>query len=680
MTNASNKYRASAQQSHTGKARRIALLGPSYVALSILSLPANAQSLDYASLEALFGEPVTTSVTGSPQRESEVPASMLIITAEQIRRSAARDIPGVLSHFVGIDVDRTSSEYADVAVHGYNQAFNPRLLVLVDGRQVYADYYGFTPWNSIPVELSAIRQIEVVKGPSGALFGFNAAGGVVNIVTYDALQDDAESTVSFRAGSQNLVELSAVSLLRFGDDVGLSISAGSRRSDEFSTPRQSADIGGDETNERNALSADGHFRIGPRLHTGVEATYSDSRQYEYAPTYTMTFGEYRAQSLRSYWHADTRFGLVSASIYRNEIHADAFLAEDTGPARQFDNAVQIAQIENVFKAGASHVLRIAAEVRDNSMETTPIRGAEVYYDVAALTTMWNWNVNSQLAWTNSIRLDVWDLGRSGYLPPEYVSDFGLSNEVWDIERDETSFHSGLVWDIDANNTIRFSTGLSRQVPNLLSLGGDFSEFGGFFFLGVPWLEPTNVSKSEIHWEHRLASSSASVEARIFSGSTEDIQAALFGNLGDSRTKGLEVRVLGSAGEHWQWDMNLLHQEIEDSLTSTFSAEMTLVDFENTTPERTVKGHLAWTRGPWEIDGYVVYQSDTQGIRGPAPGAFSGSFVDIPEHVRVDAQAAYEFSSGLRVSIVGRNVNRSHQRQTGAPEVERQIFATVQHVF
>ena len=100
---------------------------------------AHAQSMDFGALESLFGEPVTTSVTGSPQRASEVPASMTIITADEIRRSGARDIPGILRHVPGINVLQWTNDQADVGVRGYNQAYSSRLLVLVDGRQVYAD-------------------------------------------------------------------------------------------------------------------------------------------------------------------------------------------------------------------------------------------------------------------------------------------------------------------------------------------------------------------------------------------------------------------------------------------------------------------------------------------------------------------------------------------------------------
>jgi iron complex outermembrane receptor protein len=160
-----------------------------------------AQSLDYGALEQLFREPVTTSVDGSPQRVGDVPATMEIITAEEIRRSGAKDIPGVLRHAGGVDTLEWGNDNIDVTVRGYDQAVSARLLVLVDGRQVYTDDYGYTPWSSVPVELGMVRQIEMVKGPNSALFGFNAAGGVINIITYNPLYDTV-NTAATSAGTQ----------------------------------------------------------------------------------------------------------------------------------------------------------------------------------------------------------------------------------------------------------------------------------------------------------------------------------------------------------------------------------------------------------------------------------------------------------------------------------------------
>ena len=187
-----------------------------------------AQSMDYGALEQLFNEPVTTSVDGSPERVSDVPATMEIITAEEIRRSGAKDIPGVLRHVGGVDTMEWGNDNMDVSVRGYDQALSERLLVLVDGRQVYADHYGYTPWSTVPVELSQIRQIEIIKGPSSALFGFNAVGGVINIITYNPLYDEVNSR-QFSAGTQNTTAGTMTATHKLGRPCG-SPDRGRRRS------------------------------------------------------------------------------------------------------------------------------------------------------------------------------------------------------------------------------------------------------------------------------------------------------------------------------------------------------------------------------------------------------------------------------------------------------------------
>ena len=163
---------------------------------------AQAQSVDYGSLESLFGEPITTSATGTPQRASEVPANMTIITADEIRQSGSRQIPDILSRVPGLDILQSGYNVFDVGVRGYQQPFQPRLLVLVDGRQVFLDDYSRTAWDNIPVNVDDIRQIEIVKGASSALFGSNAAGGVINIVTYSPIYDNS-NVASISGGTQD---------------------------------------------------------------------------------------------------------------------------------------------------------------------------------------------------------------------------------------------------------------------------------------------------------------------------------------------------------------------------------------------------------------------------------------------------------------------------------------------
>src|SRR6266700_301387 len=199
---------------------------------TLLASSAAAQTLDYSTLEGMFGEPVTTSATGTPQRASDVPANMVILTQDDIRRSGATSIPDVLQFVPGVDVRRYGLTNVEVGIRGYNQTYNNRLLVLVNGRQVYSEDYGHVIWSSLPIQLEEIRQIEVIKGPNSALYGFNAVSGVINIITFDPLRDRV-NTVSLQGGTQGYLGASAVGTGQIGDRAGLRISIGGFRANDF---------------------------------------------------------------------------------------------------------------------------------------------------------------------------------------------------------------------------------------------------------------------------------------------------------------------------------------------------------------------------------------------------------------------------------------------------------------
>ena len=124
----------------------------------MFAAPATAQSIDYGALQQLFNEPVTTSATGAPQRSTEVPVDMTIISSDDIKRSGAFDLPTIVSRVAGVDILNFAATSSDVGIRGYDQARSPRLLVLINGRQVYMDHFGYTDWNALPIELSEIRQ------------------------------------------------------------------------------------------------------------------------------------------------------------------------------------------------------------------------------------------------------------------------------------------------------------------------------------------------------------------------------------------------------------------------------------------------------------------------------------------------------------------------------------------
>ncbi|MBX3303500.1 MAG: TonB-dependent receptor [Nitrospira sp.] len=114
---------------------------------------------------------------------SQAPSDVYVITDEDIRNSGATDIPTLLRQVPGVEVMQTNAVDFNVSVRGNNQLLANKLLVLVDGRSIYIDQSGQVLWKFLPVALTEIKRIEVLKGPASAVYGFNAFDGVVNIIT-----------------------------------------------------------------------------------------------------------------------------------------------------------------------------------------------------------------------------------------------------------------------------------------------------------------------------------------------------------------------------------------------------------------------------------------------------------------------------------------------------------------
>ena len=57
------------------------------------------------------------------------------------------------------------------------------LLVLLDGRSIYQDFFGAVLWDFVPIEFEEIKQVEVIGGPASAVWGANAMNGVVNAIS-----------------------------------------------------------------------------------------------------------------------------------------------------------------------------------------------------------------------------------------------------------------------------------------------------------------------------------------------------------------------------------------------------------------------------------------------------------------------------------------------------------------
>ena len=130
-----------------------------------------------------------TSVSRRPERLQDAPASVFVITAEDIRRSGARSLTQALSLAPNLQVARSSNATYFISARGMNGTSNSpanKLLVMVDGRSVYSPLFSGTFWDEPDVMLEDVERIEVISGPGGTLWGVNAVNGIINVTTRQA--------------------------------------------------------------------------------------------------------------------------------------------------------------------------------------------------------------------------------------------------------------------------------------------------------------------------------------------------------------------------------------------------------------------------------------------------------------------------------------------------------------
>jgi iron complex outermembrane receptor protein len=119
------------------------------------------------------------------------PSALYIIDHDQIIRSGAVTIPEMLRLAPNLQVYQRSPAQWTVTARGLNgnpglQSFSNKLLVLVDGRTVYAPHFSGVYWDLPDLLPDDIERIEVISGPGATLWGANAVNGVINIITRSA--------------------------------------------------------------------------------------------------------------------------------------------------------------------------------------------------------------------------------------------------------------------------------------------------------------------------------------------------------------------------------------------------------------------------------------------------------------------------------------------------------------
>ena len=168
--------------------------------LAALTMPVWAAAADTATVQT---KDVIVTATKTEAEVKAVPQAVEVITQEDIQRTGANDVLTALSLANNLNLSRAGMTGNAVSLRGMS---TNHTLILVDGKRYAGEDTSVTTnvYNLQRLNVSDIDRVEIVRGPSSSLYGSDAMGGVINIIT--KTPEKASGTVGIVTGTRNTAE------------------------------------------------------------------------------------------------------------------------------------------------------------------------------------------------------------------------------------------------------------------------------------------------------------------------------------------------------------------------------------------------------------------------------------------------------------------------------------------
>jgi outer membrane receptor for ferrienterochelin and colicins len=182
----------------------------------------------------------TLIVRGASRHEEpivEAPAAATLVGEEEIaRKSAHGQVAKLLEFTPGAQVTQAGLWDFNIGTRGFNRSLSRRVAVLLDGRDLSLPFFGYQGWPAFSFPLDDMSSVELVRGPSAALFGANASGGVINMTSKEP-RFNRGGMVRLAVGQRNTINVEGRWAGELGRGWFARVVGGLRRSDGFAVSR-----------------------------------------------------------------------------------------------------------------------------------------------------------------------------------------------------------------------------------------------------------------------------------------------------------------------------------------------------------------------------------------------------------------------------------------------------------
>jgi iron complex outermembrane receptor protein len=612
------------------KIHRLGILTGFLLTASISAQAALSDSRDLAelSLEEL-GNIQVTSVSKRSESVANAPASIFVITGNDIRRSGATSLPEALRLAPNLQVARMDARNYAVTSRGFNTAIENKLLVLIDGRTVYTPLFSGVLWDAQDVMLEDVERIEVISGPGATLWGANAVNGVINVITRSAASTQG-TLVAAGAGNR---ERNGV--VRYGgatDNGGHYRVYGKHARNDDSQRADGTNVATGYRRDQTGFRADwGTETDGVTMHGDAYSGRLNQQGLADIETaganlvgkLARTLADGSALSLQAYWD------------YTERNQKNGFIEHLNTLDVEFRHSTQIAKVHNIVWGGG---YRAAFDRIQNGQSFALLP--------ASLDMHWaNVFAQDEIELSKSLRLTAGlKLEDNNYTGTEFLPSLRLAWKPADNE---------LIWG-SASRAVRTPSRIDRDfyvpaAPLAISGGAGFeSEVAKVYEVGYRVQPAPTISYSM-----------TAFYARYDKLRTQERNAAgtdsVFGNGAEGKTRGIEMWGSWQAAPAWRLSGGLVAQRIITSLKPGSTDVSATTGLATNDPS-----HYWMLRSSWDMSHDKELDVTVRHV-----GALSTPAV--PAYTTADVRFAWRLQHGVELSVVGQNLfNRNHAEFGAAP--------------
>lgn len=550
--------------------------------LALAAMPGLAQTSPDGS-DAKTLDKVVVTATKHAQALRTAPATVSVIDRSEIAQQPSADLLDVVQAVPGITLaPRQVGGRKTFSIRGLE---GKHTLTLIDGRRISAsdDVVGHSDYQYGWMPLSAIEQVEIIRGPMSALYGSEALGGVVNMISrWPKKKWEGDFNLSGEHANEGGDGGKAAAYLAgpLGEKFALRLNATRYHVGAISDrddPRYS------EIEGREGSSGGATLLYTPSQHQTFELGWQGGNEERFYDDVASTGTLYESRYLldRSHawaqWKGQFQPADVQLRAYRSAIDIENTRTNGVAPARPQYLRDQVVDGHVQWRWG-HHFLTVGGEARRETLINAGLVGGRDSADHRALFVQDEIELGTALAATLGVRADRHALFGSKTSPRAY-----------------------LVWTPSAALVIKGGVGSAFKAPTLKQISPNYvGAEGPHTFYGNADVRPETARSAElgVDWTR----GAWSLRATAFRSDIDDLITTKllrregprmyfqYANVNRARVQGGELGMTFEPSERWRWnnDITLLHTR--DRSTGTALPDR---------PRRTWNSQLRWSLADWQ---------------------------------------------------------------------------------